>query len=183
MAARPYDGLILGSGTLVTKEISEAGAYLKVIGRTGTGVDSIDAQLNKCKGIFHANTPGGNTISHSELILSYILALACNIPQAIVSLKAGRWDRTLYTDLKLLGKMLCVIGAGKIGREVAKSTWGRRFGMKVDWCTLALPPSMLLFNNNNKPELLCREKEKLATADVSTFCYGSLKHLYYYFRS
>ena len=43
------------------------------------------------------NTPGGNTISTGELALAHIMALARNIPQATASLKAGRWDRSLYT--------------------------------------------------------------------------------------
>ena len=78
-------------------------------------------------GILVVNTPGGNTISTAELTVSHILALARNIPQATASLKQGRWDRTLYTGSELSGKVLGVIGMGRIGKEVAQRCQG--FGM------------------------------------------------------
>jgi D-3-phosphoglycerate dehydrogenase len=78
-------------------------------------------------GILVVNTPGGNTISTGELALSHILSLARNIPQATISMKEGRWDRAKYTGSELSGKVLGVIGVGRIGREVAK--WCRGFGM------------------------------------------------------
>jgi len=122
-----YDGLVVRSGTKVTKEIIDAGTNLKIIGRAGTGVDNIDVRTATSKGILVVNTPGGNTISTGELALTHILAIARNIPQAVASLKAGRWDRSKYTGTELAGKTLGVIGVGKIGREVAK--WCNGFGM------------------------------------------------------
>mmetsp|Transcript_10237 Transcript_10237/g.9171 ORF Transcript_10237/g.9171 Transcript_10237/m.9171 type:complete len:967 (+) Transcript_10237:96-2996(+) len=124
-----YEGLVVRSGTKVTKEIIEAGTNLKVIGRAGTGVDNIDVKSATSKGILVVNTPGGNTISTGELAVSHILALARNIPQATAALKAGRWDRSLYTGTELTGKTLGVIGVGKIGREVARVCRG--FGMNT----------------------------------------------------
>ena len=122
-----YDGVVVRSGTTMTKELIDAGTKLKIIGRAGTGVDNIDVPSATSRGILVVNTPGGNTISTAELTMSHILALARNIPQANASLKAGRWDRALYTGTELSGKVLGVIGVGKIGREVAK--WCRGFGM------------------------------------------------------
>ena len=83
----------------VTKEIIDAGVNLKIIGRAGTGVDNIDVAAATKRGILVVNTPGGNTISTGELALAHIMALARNIPQATASLKAGRWDRALYTGI------------------------------------------------------------------------------------
>jgi D-3-phosphoglycerate dehydrogenase len=100
---------------------------LKIIGRAGTGVDNIDTPAATTKGILVVNTPGGNTISTGELALSHILALARNIPQATASLKAGKWDRNKYSGTELAGKVLGVVGVGRIGREVAK--WCRGLGM------------------------------------------------------
>lgn len=122
-----YEGLVVRSGTKVTKDIIEAGVNLKIIGRAGTGVDNIDVRAATAKGILVVNTPGGNTISTGELALTHILALARNIPQACAALKAGRWDRSKYTGTELAGKTLGVIGVGRIGREVAK--WCRGFDM------------------------------------------------------
>lgn len=124
-----YEGLVVRSGTKVTKEIIEAGVNLKIIGRAGTGVDNIDVPAATSKGILVVNTPGGNTVSTGELALTHILALARNIPQATAALKAGRWDRAKYTGTELSGKTLGVIGVGRIGREVAK--WCRGFGMNT----------------------------------------------------
>jgi D-3-phosphoglycerate dehydrogenase len=124
-----YDGLVVRSGTKVTKELIEAGVNLKIVGRAGTGVDNIDVPAATAKGILVANTPGGNTLSTAELAFSHILSLARNIPQATASLKAGRWDRAIYTGLELTGKTLGVVGVGKIGREVAK--WCRGVGMST----------------------------------------------------
>lgn len=122
-----YDGLVVRSGTKVTQEIIDAGVNLKIIGRAGTGVDNIDVAAATKRGILVVNTPGGNTISTGELALAHIMALARNIPQATASLKAGRWDRALYTGSELAGKTLGIIGVGRIGREVGK--WCRGFGM------------------------------------------------------
>lgn len=122
-----YDGLVVRSGTTVTKEIIEAGVNLKIIGRAGTGVDNIDSRAATAKGILVCNTPGGNTISTGELALTHILCLARNIPQANASLKAGKWNRSAFTGSELSGKVLGVIGVGRIGREVAQACRG--FGM------------------------------------------------------
>jgi phosphoserine aminotransferase len=124
-----YDGLVVRSGTKVTKEIINAGVNLKVIGRAGTGVDNIDVPAATAKGILVVNTPGGNTVSTAELALSHIFALARNIPQAVASLKAGKWERSKFTGTELTGKTLGIIGVGKIGREVAK--WVKALGMNV----------------------------------------------------
>jgi D-3-phosphoglycerate dehydrogenase / 2-oxoglutarate reductase len=122
-----YDGLVVRSATKVTKDVINAGINLKLIGRAGTGVDNIDCSYATNKGILVVNTPGGNTVSTAELAVSHILALARNIPQATASLKEGRWDRALYTGTELSGKVLGVIGLGRIGREVAQRCQG--FGM------------------------------------------------------
>ena len=138
-----YDGLVVRSGTKVTKDIIDAGVNLKIIGRAGTGVDNIDVPAATSKGVLVVNTPGGNTISTGELALTHILALARNIPQATASLKAGRWDRSKYTGTELQGKTLGIFGVGRIGREVAK--WCRGFGMTtigydpVSYTHLTLP--------------------------------------------
>jgi D-3-phosphoglycerate dehydrogenase len=115
------------SGTTVTKEVIEAGKKLKVIGRAGVGVDNVHIPSATQKGIIVMNTPGGNTTSAAELTMSLIMALARNIPQAVHSLKAGRWDRSKYMGTELAGKVVGIVGLGRIGREVAR--WCQSFGM------------------------------------------------------
>jgi D-3-phosphoglycerate dehydrogenase / 2-oxoglutarate reductase len=122
-----YDGLVVRSGTQVDKDVIDAGTRLKVIGRAGTGVDNIDVKHATSRDVLVVNTPGGNTASTAELAFSHVLSLARNIPQASAALKAGKWDRSLYTGLELSGKVIGIIGTGNIGKEVAARC--RAFGM------------------------------------------------------
>ncbi|KAJ8929307.1 hypothetical protein NQ314_018015 [Rhamnusium bicolor] len=123
-----YDGIIVRSDTKVTAEVIEAGTRLKVIGRAGAGVDNIDVNAASVKNVLVLNTPGGNAISACELTCSLITSLARNVIPAAASLKAGRWDRKLYTGHELYGKTLAILGLGRIGREVAirMQAWGMK---------------------------------------------------------
>eukprot|EP00752_Nemacystus_decipiens_P017230 g15435.t1 len=122
-----YDGLVVRSGVTVDEDLIAAATNMRIVGRAGTGVDNINVPAATSKGVLVMNTPGGNTVSTAELTMSHILALARNIPQAVASMKEGRWDRKKYTGTELMGKTIGVVGLGRIGREVA--TWCMNFGM------------------------------------------------------
>ncbi|CAM9670769.1 unnamed protein product, partial [Scytosiphon promiscuus] len=122
-----YDGLVVRSGVTVDEDLIAAAKNMRIVGRAGTGVDNINVPAATSKGVLVMNTPGGNTVSTAELTMSHILALARNIPQAVASMKEGRWDRKKYTGTELMGKTVGVVGLGRIGREVA--TWCMNFGM------------------------------------------------------
>ncbi|MCK5082708.1 MAG: phosphoglycerate dehydrogenase, partial [Candidatus Omnitrophica bacterium] len=79
----------------------------------------------------------GNTTATAEHTMSMILALSRNIPQAYVSMKAGKWDRSKFRGVELHGKTLGVIGLGRIGSTVAKLA--KAFGMDI----LAYDPFLL----------------------------------------
>ncbi|MBI4650725.1 phosphoglycerate dehydrogenase [Candidatus Desantisbacteria bacterium] len=124
-----YHVLLVRSETKVTKEIINAAANLKIIGRAGVGVDNVDIDAASKKGIIVMNTPEGNTISTAELSFAMLMSLARNIPQADISLKSKKWERKLFTGVELKGKILGVVGLGRIGFEVAKRA--RAFEIKV----------------------------------------------------
>ena len=124
-----YDGLVVRSATTVTKELLEHAANLKVIGRAGVGVDNIDIKAATAKGVLVMNTPDGNTISTAEHTCGMILSLARNIPKAVAKVKSGGWDRKSYMGTEVHGKVLGVVGLGKIGSEVARRMIA--FGMEV----------------------------------------------------
>uniref|UniRef100_UPI00358DFE00 D-3-phosphoglycerate dehydrogenase n=2 Tax=Myxine glutinosa TaxID=7769 RepID=UPI00358DFE00 len=124
-----YDALIVRSGTKVSKEVIAAGDHLQVIGRAGTGVDNIDVDAATRHGVLVMNAPDGNSLSAAELTCGLILSLARNIPQAVTSLKAGKWERKKFWGLELYGKTLGVVGLGRIGKEVAVRM--QTFGMKT----------------------------------------------------
>jgi D-3-phosphoglycerate dehydrogenase len=124
-----YDALIVRSVTQVTASLLGEARGLKVVGRAGAGVDNIDVEAATRRGIVVMNTPGGNTISTAEHTISLLLSMARNIPQAWESLRKGKWDRRQFTGTELHGKILGIVGLGKVGREVAVRS--QAFGMRV----------------------------------------------------
>src|SRR5919199_391213 len=86
-----YEALAVRSATKVTKEMLDAAAKLRVIGRAGTGVDNIDLAAASRRGVVVMNAPGGNSVSVAEQTIALLLALARQIPDASHSTRAGRW--------------------------------------------------------------------------------------------
>ncbi len=115
-----YDALIIRSGTKVTKKVIDAGKKLRVIGRAGVGVDNVDVPYATDKGILVMNTPSANILSAAEHSCAMLLAVARNIPFAHESMHKGEWKRSKYTGVELNGKVLGIIGVGRVGGEVAK---------------------------------------------------------------
>lgn len=126
---KPYDALIIRSGTTATKKIIDSGDNLKVIGRAGVGLDNIDVTAASKKGIVVMNVPAGNTISTAEHAFSLMLSMSRNIPMANQSVKSGVWDRKKFMGVELYRKVLGVVGLGRIGTEFAKRA--QSFEMKV----------------------------------------------------
>ena len=124
-----YDGLIIRSETKVTAKVLANPGKLRAVARAGVGVDNVDVTAATRKGILVMNTPGGNTISAGEHTMGLILAMSRNIVSACNSLKSGAWDRKKYMGNQLSGKVLGVVGLGRIGMAVAKIAKG--FNMKV----------------------------------------------------
>ena len=116
----PFAGVIVHSHHFVDAATINAGSALRVVGRAGAGVDNIDVQAATEAGVLVMNLPWGNTITAAEHTVALMLALARNIPQASAALRAGTWDRKPYLGVELSGKILGVIGLGRIGREVAR---------------------------------------------------------------
>jgi D-3-phosphoglycerate dehydrogenase len=126
---KDYDVLLVRSSTKVTKDVIAAADNLKIIGRAGVGLDNVDVDAASKKGIIVINTPGGNTISTAEHTFSMILALSRSIPQADLSMKKGEWERKKFMGVELYGKVLGIVGLGRIGTEVARRALS--FNMKV----------------------------------------------------
>ncbi len=123
------DAVLVRSATKITRDSLSRAERLKVIGRAGVGVDTIDVDAATERGIPVLTAPAGNTISAAELTMALLLALARRLPAADRSMRAGEWDRKSFTGVELYGKTLGLVGAGRIGGEVA--TRARAFGMRV----------------------------------------------------
>jgi len=124
-----FDALIVRSATKVTREVIEAGEKLKVIGRAGVGLDNIDLEAARERGIEVLNTPGATAVSVAELTIGMMIACARNIVRGTLGIKSSLWEKKALKGVELSGKRAGIIGLGRIGREVAKRL--RCLGMEV----------------------------------------------------
>ncbi len=115
-----YDAIVVRSRTKVRKQVIDAAKNLKVIVRGGVGVDNIDVNYAQAKGIKVMNTPGASTHSVAELTIAYLFALARPIVQATISMREGLWEKSKFDGIELQGKVLGIIGMGRIGTAVAQ---------------------------------------------------------------
>ncbi len=124
-----YDGLIIRSDTRPEADVIAAGKKLKVIGRTGIGVDNIDIAAATKQGVVVMNTPGSNSVATAEQTMALMLAVTRYTVPAHNSLAAGEWNRAQFAGTELFGKVLGIVGLGRIGRLVAERA--KAFGMTV----------------------------------------------------
>nr|GEY53429.1 D-3-phosphoglycerate dehydrogenase 2, chloroplastic [Tanacetum cinerariifolium] len=119
----------------VAVEIAEAVVFeaskgrLKVVGRAGVGIDNVDLQAATEFGCLVVNAPTANTIAAAEHGIALLSAMARNVAQADASMKAGKWERSKYVGVSMVGKCLAIMGFGKVGSEVARRAKG--LGMHV----------------------------------------------------
>jgi len=115
-----YDGMVVRSRTKVRAALIDACPNLKVIVRGGIGLDAIDTDYARSKGITVMNTPKASSASVAELTIGFMFAMARQIPTTTSSMKAGKWEKKKFEGDEIGGKTLGVIGFGNIGCEVAK---------------------------------------------------------------
>jgi D-3-phosphoglycerate dehydrogenase len=129
---KEIDCIIIRSATKIREElIDEAviGGQLKLIIRAGVGIDNIDHEYAKSKGISVRNTPNSSSDAVAELALGHMFALARNIYISNVTMRQGLWNKKLYSGIELNGKTLGLIGFGRISQSLAKKAMA--LGMKV----------------------------------------------------
>ena len=165
---KEYDALVVRSATKVRAPIIDSAASagkLKIIIRGGVGVDNIDVDYAKSKGIAVANTPNASSASVAELAITHMLALARFVAIANVTMREGKWEKKAYKGVELTGKTLGVFGMGRIGRETAKRA--EALGMKVIY-TDAITAQGVPYEKVGQDELLQR-------ADFITFHIPAIK--------
>jgi len=121
--AAEYDVVVVRSATKIRKPVIDAAAKagrLKLIIRGGVGIDNIDADYAKEKGIDVQNTPLASSASVAELVIGHMLCLARFIYDANITIRAGKWEKKRYEGIEIDGKTLGIIGMGRIGRQVAR---------------------------------------------------------------
>jgi D-3-phosphoglycerate dehydrogenase len=123
---KEYSVLIVRSATKVRKDIIDACPNLKIIARGGVGLDNIDVEYAKQKGIIVINTPAASSHSVAELVFAHLFSLArfLHLSNREMPLKGNTEFNTLkknYSNgFELKNKTIGIIGFGRIGQEVAK---------------------------------------------------------------
>jgi D-3-phosphoglycerate dehydrogenase / 2-oxoglutarate reductase len=118
------EALLVRSETRVTADLLERAPNLRVIGRAGAGVDTIDVDAATRRGVVVVNAPGGNAVAAAEHSLALMFALARRVAAADASMKHGEWRRSAYVGTELTGKTLGLVGLGRVGSEVARRALG-----------------------------------------------------------
>ncbi|NFD78613.1 3-phosphoglycerate dehydrogenase [Clostridium botulinum] len=134
---KDFDAIIIRSATKVDKEIIDAGikGNLKLVVRAGVGLDNVDLEYAKEKGVKVFNTPKASSVSVAELTLGHMLCISRFINTANVTMLQGKWEKKKYKGTEIYGKTLGLIGFGRIAREVAKRA--NALGMNVNYYDIA----------------------------------------------
>jgi len=112
--------LLVRSATKVTRRVIESAPDLRLVGRAGVGVDNVDCDAATERGVVVMNTPTGNTVTTAELAIALLVALARHIPRADRQVRSGSWKKSTLVGTELSGKVLGIVGLGRIGRVVAE---------------------------------------------------------------
>ena len=116
-----WDALVVRSQTRVDAELLRAAApRISVVGVASVGTDRIDVHAATRAGVMVVNAPTGNTIAAAEHTMALMLSLLRHIPEADASVRRGEWERSRFTGRELRGKILGIVGLGKIGKAVAR---------------------------------------------------------------
>jgi len=156
--AAEYDVVVVRSATKIRKPVIDAAAgagRLKLVIRGGVGIDNIDADYAKEKGIQVMNTPNASSASVAELVIGHMFSLARFIYDANVTMRAGKWEKKRYEGIELAGKTLGLIGMGRIARCTAKMA--SALGMNVIYTNSSGPkPENAPFTHVKLDELLAK---------------------------
>lgn len=137
-----YDGLIVRSRTKVDREVLDRASRLKLVARPGTGLDNIDVDYAKLKGVTVLNSPESLVEAVSEHVTLLMLALSRKLVAAHESTKAGGWEKAALMGTQLKGKVLGIVGLGRIGRRIAEIA--KTIGMSVlVYDVIVIPPDVI----------------------------------------
>jgi len=123
------DVVLVRSKTKCTREYIDGAKNLKLIIRGGVGIDNIDSEYAKERGIAVHNTAAASSIAVAEIAMALLLAIPANLIPGHVSMLGKDWQKKALKRTELYGKTLGLIGIGRIGSEVAKRA--KAFGMTI----------------------------------------------------
>ena len=148
--------LLVRSKTKVTRDYLVKAPALRMVIRGGVGLDNVDMQACRERGIEVMNTPRASSVAVAELAMALMLSVPNRLVEAHVSMKEGKWLKKELKRVELFGKTLGLLGAGLIGTEVARRA--QAFGMRV----IAYDPNLA---NHALAELVDSPFDLMAQAD------------------
>ena len=122
-AAREADA-ILARAAVISEAVIQAAPKLKIVSRHGVGVDNVDVAACTRQGVLVSITGDANSEAVSEYAFGLLLAVARKVAQANAHIRAGQWNRDLFIGLELYGKVLGIIGLGRIGSRLGRHAAG-----------------------------------------------------------
>lgn len=120
--------------TIDANMLAQAGQRLRLIANYGAGVDHIDVQSARVRGVLVTNTPDVVTEDTADMALALMLAVVRRIPEGLAEMQAGRWQGwapTAHLGGRMAGRRLGILGMGRIGQAVARRA--KVFGMEVHY--------------------------------------------------
>ena len=121
--------VLIRSKTKATREYMDSAPNLKLIIRGGVGLDNVDLEYAKEKGITVHNTPEASSVAVAELAFALMISIPNRLIEGHNTMKEGRWEKKALKRTELMGKTLGLIGVGRIGTVLANRA--RAFGMHV----------------------------------------------------
>ena len=150
-----YDGIIIRSRFTIDKQFLDKAINLKFIGRVGAGLENIDCDYAKEKGVYLISAPEGNRNAVGEHTLGMLLSLFNNINKADVEVREGKWLREENRGIELDGKTVGLIGYGNMGKAFAK----KLRGFDVEVLCYDIKPNI---GDNNCKQVSLEELQKKA---------------------
>jgi lactate dehydrogenase-like 2-hydroxyacid dehydrogenase len=133
LRSKPYDAVLTLLNDKIDEEIILNAPTVKIFANYTIGFDNFDIEAGKRHGVYMTNAPGGGADRVAEHAFALLLALTCRVVEGDDFVKSGKyigWDPMLLPGIKLLGKTMGIIGAGRIGTEVARIA-SKGFGMRI----------------------------------------------------
>lgn len=140
--AGDYDALIVRSRTKVDRAVLDRASKLKLVARPGTGLDNVDVEYAKAKGVTVVNSPESLVEAVAEHVLGFMLGVSRKFVQADAGIKAGRWEKNSLMGRELKGKVLGIVGVGRIGRRIGEVA--KVMGMQVLVYDVVAIPQLVL---------------------------------------
>ncbi len=141
-AAGNYEVFIIRSRTKVDREVLDRATHLKLVARPGTGLDNVDVEYAKSKGVKVVNSPEALAEGVAEHVILLMLALSRKLVQADLGMRSGKWEKNSLIGRELRGKVLGIVGLGRIGRRIGEIS--RTLGMSIlVYDVIPLPPDLL----------------------------------------